>query len=379
MLAGLYRPFALIVLGLSLALGCQPAGRYGPNPPRSTRTNTGTATPPGSTEAKPPPLPDDYLWMEPKPADMEPPIPLVFVHEGTKRDEWNKLPGFWTEVPLPAEQAAALLSMSPFHLAGLSVQHARQVKIKVPLGLDDPMPRLPAYNPPTVGRWELGKQLFFDKDHLLPPTSNGDKLACATCHDPAKGYTDGKPMALGGNLNTPTIINAVYGTAFFWDGRAGALEEVVQRSLEDERETPGATPLQRHNWSGVVQRLRDRPEYVARFKKVFGTPPTQDAVGKSGRRARARRPKRRTTKSSSTTRLSSSSWLPTSCPARRRSPSSLWRATPSSAPMARPSACAAMVGPTSPTTVFTTWASIQPASGRPLAKRPADSPRCRPV
>src|SRR5262249_54977317 len=81
-------------------------------------------------------------------------------------------------------------------------------------------------------------------------------------------------------VNEPTLINSVYNSYQFWDGRAAALEEVVQRSLEDER--PAAGQAERHHvWSGVVERLRAEPRYKERFLKVFGTAPTQDAVGKA--------------------------------------------------------------------------------------------------
>ncbi|MBY0522293.1 MAG: hypothetical protein K2R98_02795 [Gemmataceae bacterium] len=280
----LLRPWPVAILGLLLVAGCQPAGRYGPVPSRPSRavsTTAGQNTPTQPEVKAPPPLPDDYVWMEPKRSDMELPVPIVFVHEGSQPAEWNRLKSFWTEEPTPSEQAAALTTIAPFNVIGLAVQSARVVKVKVPLGLDDPTPFLPPYNPPTLGKWELGKRLFFDKEVFLQPATASKTHSCATCHDPARGYTDGRPMAAGSIFNTPTLINSVYNTALFWDGRAAALEEVVQRSLEDERDIPTATASNRHSWTGVVQRLRGRPEYEAQFKRVFGTPPTQDAVGKA--------------------------------------------------------------------------------------------------
>ena len=76
--------------------------------------------------------------------------------------------------------------------------------------------------------------------------------------------------------HTPTLINCVYNPHQFWDGRAAALEEVVQRPAKE-----GDDPLKQHNWAGLAERLRERPEYVRRFQQVFGTLPTQDAVGKA--------------------------------------------------------------------------------------------------
>src|SRR5262249_30829598 len=100
--------------------------------------------------------------------------------------------------------------------------------------------------------------------------------SCARCHDPQKAYSDGRVPRLFGEFVTPRLLNVAYGSAMFWDGRAGALEEVVQRSTDD-----AASDQARHSWPGSVQRLRESGFYDARFRKVFGTRPTQDAVGKA--------------------------------------------------------------------------------------------------
>jgi cytochrome c peroxidase len=146
----------------------------------------------------------------------------------------------------------------------------------VPLGLDDPTAYIPPSNPLTLQKWELGKRLFFDEDRVLPANAQGKKMSCASCHNPATGFTDKRIP----DRNPATLINSVYNAHQFWDGRAIALEEVVQRSLEDERDT-GADGFKRHAWSGVVGRLRANKEYVAQFRRAFGTPPTQDSVGKA--------------------------------------------------------------------------------------------------
>jgi cytochrome c peroxidase len=223
------------------------------------------------TAAKTPETPPDIVWQDPNPANLAPVVPIVFVHEATNREAWDKLKDFWTEDKPSVAEAAALLTVWPPGIGLLHQPPERVVRIKVPLGLDDPTPYIPAANPPTRGKWELGKQLFFDKDIGLQPA-----LACATCHDPAHGYTTTSISPPGCDFNALTLINCVYNRHQFWDGRATALEEVVQRPARE-----GDDPLRQHNWTGVVQRLRDRPEYVRRFQQAFGTPPTQDAVGKA--------------------------------------------------------------------------------------------------
>ena len=60
------------------------------------------------------------------------------------------------------------------------------VKIKVPRGLPDPTPLIPSANPPTLGKWILGKRLFFD-DQLLKMSSTLTR-SCADCHDPAHAF-----------------------------------------------------------------------------------------------------------------------------------------------------------------------------------------------
>src|SRR5262249_50778114 len=186
-----------------------------------------------------------------------------------------KLTQFWNvaeAAPKPA-QVVGILGGAPVLAAGLAVAGPTQkvIKIKVPLGLADPTPYLPPGNRPTLAKWELGKRLFFDKDIL------SDKRSCADCHQPAHGFS----ANLIHPRNPPTLINCVYHTAQFWDGRVNALEEVVQRNLEDEREAPGVRPEEQHVWSGVIARLRANPDYVKRCEKALGTPPTQAALGKA--------------------------------------------------------------------------------------------------
>src|SRR5207248_7968426 len=64
------------------------------------------------------------------------------------------------------------------------------------------------------------------------------------------------------------------------------LEQVIQRDLADEGPLPALLPLAqrpayRHAWNGIVHRLEKNDAYRARFRKVFGTRPTQDNVAKA--------------------------------------------------------------------------------------------------
>ncbi len=77
----------------------------------------------------------------------------------------------------------------------------------------------------TPARIELGKHLFFD-----PRLSGSNSISCATCHNPALGWSDSQATAIGDRMQvleraTPTIINTGYQRVQFWDGRASTLEE----------------------------------------------------------------------------------------------------------------------------------------------------------
>lgn len=135
------------------------------------------------------------------------------------------------------------------------------VQIEIPLGLP-PVP-LPADNPPTAETIRLGRRLFYD-----PVLSVDNTVACATCHDPDFGFTDGKPVSEGiqsrqGEYNSPTLFNAAYYSDFFWDGRAA--------SLEAQTEGPVQSPTEMgHTLEGVASQLMADPTYRAEFEKAFG-------------------------------------------------------------------------------------------------------------
>jgi cytochrome c peroxidase len=179
--------------------------------------------------------------------------------------EWAKLTAFWNEATEEATDPV-----------GGKVAR-RVVRIKVPLGLSK-APDVPPENPMTVAKWALGKRLYYDK--VL--SANG-KVACATCHDPKKGFTDQLPVSLGindekGGINAPTVVNSAYHKFQFWDGRA--------TSLEDQSQGPVGNPKEMFAgggdaWEGAVKRLRQSPEYVKQFEQVFGHAPTRDAAAKA--------------------------------------------------------------------------------------------------
>jgi len=83
----------------------------------------------------------------------------------------------------------------------------------------------------------LGQRLFFD-----PRLSRNGKISCATCHDPAKSFTDGRTLSEGvstGDRHTPALWNVAHHRWLFWDGRADTLWGQVAGPLESPNEMDG--------------------------------------------------------------------------------------------------------------------------------------------
>lgn len=165
--------------------------------------------------------------------------------------------------------AALLLGIAAAAQDGLESRH----RAAIPPGLDLYMP-VPEANPLTPEKVALGRRLFFD-----PILSRDYTVACATCHDPRRAFTDGLPQAVGieGRPNprhVPTLVNRGYGRAFFWDGRAASLEEQALRPIENANEFGSSLPE-------VVTRLKEQAEYRAMFRASFGTEPSADDLGRA--------------------------------------------------------------------------------------------------
>ncbi|MCC6206864.1 MAG: c-type cytochrome [Gammaproteobacteria bacterium] len=94
-------------------------------------------------------------------------------------------------------------------------------------------PPVPTDNPQTPEKIALGRQLFFD-----PRLSVDGAVSCNSCHDLRRGGADGLSLSTGARgrvttRNTPTLWNAAYQTAYFWDGRAASLEDAIARHIVD--------------------------------------------------------------------------------------------------------------------------------------------------
>ena len=149
--------------------------------------------------------------------------------------------------------------------------------VSVPAGLPQLTPRIhvPISNPMTKGKYELGRQLYFD-----PRVSLDGTVSCATCHNPARGWTDGMPVSIGiagqtGGRSAPSVINTAYGKTMFWDGRAPSLEGQAQGPVQNPIE------MGKQDYKQIIERLAKIPAYSEQFEKVFGTPVTLDGMAKA--------------------------------------------------------------------------------------------------
>lgn len=120
-------------------------------------------------------------------------------------------------------------------------------------------------NAVTHDKVDLGKLLFFD-----PRLSVNESVSCNTCHNLANGGVDAGPTSAGhggqkGPRRTPTVYNAVFNVAQFWDGRAVDLKALAEGPVLASVEV---TP------DHVVKTLLSMPEYVDMFGKAFPNEPT---------------------------------------------------------------------------------------------------------
>lgn len=152
--------------------------------------------------------------------------------------------------------------------AGFSAQAFDVLPDKVPV---------PADNPMSEAKIELGKQLFFD-----PRLSVDGTVSCNSCHNVMASGTDNRPVSVGvagqkGGRSAPTVWNAAFLTAQFWDGRAA--------TLEDQAKGPVLNPIEMGMPSQevAVARIKAIPGYAEQFKTVFGgaDPVTYDNIAKA--------------------------------------------------------------------------------------------------
>ena len=144
-----------------------------------------------------------------------------------------------------------------------------------PLGLP-PVP-MPADNPLTREKIELGRKLFFDRR-----LSINDTLSCATCHIPEQGFTNNElrtPIGVEGRSvlrNSPTLYNVAYQKHLFLDGREISLENQVWQPMTARNEM--AAP----SIGYVIRKLERMRDYAGLFEGAFdGRGPNVLTIGQA--------------------------------------------------------------------------------------------------
>ena len=171
-------------------------------------------------------------------------------------------------------------------------------------------PAAPADNPSTPERVALGRLLFWD------PILSGQKdVACATCHHPSLGYSDGLDLSIGANgvglgreraflperparmvkRNSQTVLNVAFNgltsggdtsataAPMFWDLRVRTLEAQALEPIKALDEMRGGTYPEDRALSTVVARLNGNREYRRMFARAFGgrQPVTDGNLGRA--------------------------------------------------------------------------------------------------
>jgi cytochrome c peroxidase len=134
---------------------------------------------------------------------------------------------------------------------------------------------IPADNPQTPAKIALGQALFVEQ------RLSADNLQhCEGCHNYAVGFTDQKRTSVGidkqtGRRNAPTILNAMFNTSLFWDGRAATLEQQAKSPILNPIEMGMKSPDE------VVAKIQAMPQYREAFERVFGREVNFDDIARA--------------------------------------------------------------------------------------------------
>lgn len=123
-----------------------------------------------------------------------------------------------------------------------------------------------AYRPEEI---DLGRYLFFD-----PILSTNYSQSCSSCHDPDKGFSDGKARSVGAlgqdlSRNAPSLWNAGFWRRLNWDAKAKSLEEQARGPLYGHNELAMTK-------SELLKRLRESAVYRELFQQAFANKSPHD-------------------------------------------------------------------------------------------------------
>lgn len=117
-------------------------------------------------------------------------------------------------------------------------------------------------NPLTIEGIALGRQLFYDKNLSASKT-----ISCGSCHIQAFAFTDTARFSKGfendiGDKNSMSLVNLGWNNKFFWDGRAGNLQDQIHDPIIDKREMA-------NTWAEVLTYINQQSHYKKAFQQIF--------------------------------------------------------------------------------------------------------------
>lgn len=160
------------------------------------------------------------------------------------------------------QETASTASITPDPLIEKSINMGLKA---IPTNQEELQALIDPNNTITPQKVNLGKKLYFE-----PRLSKSGIISCNTCHNLGLGGADGVSAAVGHqwtpnphHLNSPTVYNAVFFKAQFWDGRSPHLEDQAQGPMQAAPEMAAAPSL-------VEERVNSIPAYREMFKEAYG-------------------------------------------------------------------------------------------------------------
>ncbi|GAA5029462.1 di-heme enzyme [Marivirga lumbricoides] len=149
-----------------------------------------------------------------------------------------------------------------------------ELELNAPVYFGEFNNRIPEDNPLTEKGFQLGRMLFYEKK-----LSGDNTMACASCHQQKKAFTDGLAVSKGidgiaGKVSAMSLVNMLWAEKFTWNGR--------KRSIEEQSVDPVANPIEMHTtFEAAIEKL-EADGYSELFSEVFGTPEiTEGRIGKA--------------------------------------------------------------------------------------------------
>lgn len=129
----------------------------------------------------------------------------------------------------------------------------------------------PPDNEPTAARIELGRRLFYDER-----LSRTEEVACTNCHLQEHAFADPARFSVGvdgqlGTRNAPGLINAAWGTSFFWHGGVPTLELQAVAPIKNPVEMDMTL-------AKVAARLAEDADIVTDFEQAYGDGPSETTI-----------------------------------------------------------------------------------------------------